>query len=125
MRKRRIENGAKGGFLKLVNEIYSRSARHVHIKENDIWVQFIDELISFRPICGLTNDILYIQAAGSYSTVYTSKGERLVVSKNLKALEQLLDDTDFCRVHNSYLVNVRKVQTCNFQQHFCVMIDGS
>lgn len=70
-------------------------------------------------------DILYIQAAGSYSTVYTSKGERLVVSKNLKALEQLLDDTDFCRVHNSYLVNARKVQTCNFQQHFCVMIDGS
>ena len=70
-------------------------------------------------------DIVYIQAAGSYSMVHTSGGKRLVVSKNLKALEELLDNADFCRVHNSYLVNSRKVQTCNFQKRFCVMIDGS
>lgn len=70
------------------------------------------------------NDILYIEASGSYSVVYRENGTRMVVSRNLKSLLNDLSDTLFCRIHNSYIVNLSKVTSCSFNKHLCMLDSG-
>lgn len=51
------------------------------------------------------------EAKGSYTNVHTEKGNYLI-SRNLSHLFKRLDShPDFVRVHRSYFVNIRKVET--------------
>lgn len=56
------------------------------------------------------NDIIYCKAEGSYTTFILKNTEKLLVSKHLKAYEDLLLEQDFMRVHNSYLINLKEVK---------------
>ncbi len=49
--------------------------------------------------------ILYIEAEGSYSTIYNSDGGHVLVCRNLKAIEDQLEGMGFIRVHKSFLIN--------------------
>ncbi len=57
-----------------------------------------------------TRNILYCQAQGAYTRFVLSEGKALLVSRNLKEYETLLDNKEFMRVHNSYLINLIKVK---------------
>lgn len=70
------------------------------------------------------NEILYIEASGSYSVVYRDNGTRMVVSRNLKSLLNDLNDRLFCRIHNSYIVNLSKVTSCSFNKYSCMLESG-
>jgi two-component system LytT family response regulator len=55
-------------------------------------------------------DILFCEANGSYTTFHLRDARKVVVSKNLKEYENLLEGQPFLRVHNSFLVNLKEVQ---------------
>ncbi len=55
-------------------------------------------------------DISRIEAEGSYSILHTHSDGKILVSKNLKEFEKLLDESDFFRTHNSYLINLAYVK---------------
>ena len=55
------------------------------------------------------DDILYLEADGSYTTVVTAAGEALVVRK-LGQLEDDLSSRGFFRCHRDYVVNVAEVR---------------
>jgi two-component system LytT family response regulator len=55
------------------------------------------------------DDIVRIQSDSNYCEFYFKNGKKLVVSRTLKEYETLLEDSNFCRVHNSHLVNLRFV----------------
>ena len=57
-----------------------------------------------------TSDIIYCKAEGSYTILCLKGKQTQVVSRNLKEFEDLLADSDFCRVHHSYLINLHHVQ---------------
>ena len=57
-----------------------------------------------------TADIIYCKADGSYTTVILKNKQSCMVSKNLKDFENLLTESGFCRVHHSFLINLRHVQ---------------
>ncbi len=57
-----------------------------------------------------TADIIYCKADGSYTTLFLKNKQSCVVSKNLKDFENLLAESGFCRVHHSFLINLRHVQ---------------
>lgn len=57
-----------------------------------------------------TENIIYCEADGSYTTLYLSGHEKQVISKNLKDFENLLSGSGFCRVHNSHLINLSHVK---------------
>lgn len=57
-----------------------------------------------------TNEILYCEAGGSYTTFVLVNGKKLLVSKHLKEYENMLTDQHFMRVHNSYLINLKEVK---------------
>ena len=56
------------------------------------------------------NDIVYCKAEGSYTSFVLKNDEKLLVSKHLKAYEDLLLEQDFMRVHNSFLINFKEVK---------------
>ena len=71
------------------------------------------------------SDILNVEASGSYSTFFLEEGRRITISKNLKRVEELLDDPAFYRVHNSQLVRLNNVLSCNYRSNTLTLKDGS
>lgn len=95
-------------------------------KDKDTYKQQLENLMqnlkqeksSLRKICLATNDgfefvcvedILYCKAEGSYTLFIVKSSDSLLVSKHLKEYENLLED-GFMRVHQSFLVNLKKVK---------------
>jgi two-component system, LytTR family, response regulator len=57
------------------------------------------------------DDILYLQAEGSYTRIHLVNEQPLTLSRNLKHFEdQLSDDRNFFRNHRSYIVNTSYVK---------------
>lgn len=58
------------------------------------------------------NDIIYLKADGPYTRIQRTK-DYIYASKNLKHFQNLLQFAGFCRVHHSYLVNLKHMQRFN------------
>jgi len=54
------------------------------------------------------SDILYLEASGSYSKIFTKKDETLV-SYNLSHFEDMVRLPEFKRIHRSFLININEV----------------
>lgn len=61
------------------------------------------------------DDILYCKSEGNYTTVFTLQSERIVVSKPIKKIIELLSEDIFIRCHQSYIVNKKHVIRYNKQ----------
>jgi len=57
-----------------------------------------------------SDEIIYAESDGNYSTIYLSDGQKIVLTKKLKEVNQLLPEDCFFRIHNSYIVNLHKVK---------------
>lgn len=55
-------------------------------------------------------NIIHIRAEGSYSVIYTETEGEIMVSKNLKSIQNALKQDCFLRVHRSHIVNLDKVK---------------
>ena len=56
------------------------------------------------------NDIMYLQAEGSYTYIYCKEKTKLLVSKSLKEFEEILPAASFCRIHHSSIININFVK---------------
>lgn len=54
-------------------------------------------------------DIVYCQADSNYTYVVLNSDKKILISKSLKFLEQKLPAEFFCRVHQSFLVNLNHI----------------
>ena len=57
-----------------------------------------------------TDDIIYCQADGNYTRLHLINNREELVTKILKDFELLLRNSGFCRVHNSFLINLKHIQ---------------
>ncbi len=81
----------------------------VEPKENSYFVSdhiFIRDQSRFKKIA--LEKILFVEAVGSYTDIYTDDGKS-TLAVNLKTFEENLDSPKFLRTHRSYLVNLSKV----------------
>lgn len=69
------------------------------------------------------DDILYCRSDGNYTTFYTQQMEKIVVSKPLKLVEEILSENVFIRCHQSYIVNKKHVLKYNKQGVLVVHLD--
>ncbi|EMR03468.1 LytR/AlgR family response regulator transcription factor [Cesiribacter andamanensis] len=53
--------------------------------------------------------IIRCESEGNYTHVFLKKGERLLVSRQLKEIEELLEGHSFLRVHHSHLINLNEI----------------
>lgn len=71
-------------------------------------------------------NIIYCASDSNYTTVYFKDKSKVVVSRTLKDIEELLSDHPFIRVHRCYLVNMNEVQKYKKGNGgFLIMSDGS
>ena len=71
------------------------------------------------------SDILYCKASGNYTEIFLSGGKRHLVSRHIGQYEQLLNDYDFFRIHNSFLANMDHIQSyVNRDGGYVIMSDN-
>lgn len=56
-----------------------------------------------------TEKIIYCESDSNYTIFFLSDGQKIIVSKTLKDVEEILDGTDFFRIHASYLINMKHI----------------
>jgi two-component system LytT family response regulator len=56
------------------------------------------------------DSIISCSSDGNYTNFMLKKNKKIVVSRTMKDVEELLADYSFVRVHNSFLVNLNEIQ---------------
>jgi two-component system LytT family response regulator len=56
-----------------------------------------------------TEKIIYCESDSNYTIFFLTDGQKIIVSKTLKDVEEILEGSDFFRVHASYLINMKHV----------------
>lgn len=70
------------------------------------------------------SSILYIVADGSYSRIYFTNGESILISESIKAYEDVLNTPMFFRVHKSYIVNTVQIKKYLNGRGGCVVMNN-
>lgn len=55
-------------------------------------------------------NILWFESDNSYTTIHLLDGLPIVTSRSIGDFEEMLTDFDFCRIHNSTLINLQHIQ---------------
>ena len=69
------------------------------------------------------DDIIYCKSDGNYTTFYTQQMEKIIISKPLKQVEDILSEDIFIRCHQSYIVNKKHVIKYNKNGVLVVHLD--
>ena len=73
-----------------------------------------------------TDSILHIQSDSNYSVLFLKTKQKLIVSRTLKEMEEILEDHLFARVHNSHLVNLNEIEKyVKGEGGYLIMSDGT
>lgn len=69
-------------------------------------------------------DIIMIAAASNYSTIYLKNGDKLFTSKTLKHWEAECHSSDLARVHKSFLINKKMIQSIDVKSSEVILNTG-
>jgi two-component system LytT family response regulator len=69
-------------------------------------------------------DILYMKSSNNYTTLFFETRQQMISSRNIGYYEELLEEHHFYRVHNSYLVNLKKVERFIKSKNGLIEIEG-
>ncbi len=72
--------------------------------------QVINFIVKDNYVSVKLKNIIYCEAAGNYTFIHTTDGEKYLTSKHLKRIEDIIEDEAFFRVHRSTLINMRHVK---------------
>lgn len=67
------------------------------------------------------DDILYVESDGNYSTIVVEHGQNIVLTKKLKEMNDILPENQFFRIHNSYIINLKKIKEFIKNEGYVVM----
>ena len=103
-------------FLKAIDRL-RRSSEHEIVREQKLYQPNPDAFIYLKidrvrqKI--FIGDILYIESWKDYVQIHFINGKNLVVKQTISAIENLLSDHMFLRVHRSYIVSLNKISGYN------------
>lgn len=69
-----------------------------------------------------TENIIYIESDGNYSTFIMQDNQKIVVTKKLKEVNAILPENYFFRIHNSYIINLNKIKEFIKNDGYVVMV---
>jgi len=73
----------------------------------------------YREIKIFFHDILYIEGLKDYVKIFTDKQQFPILTRlNLKAIEAKLPSDEFVRIHNSYIVPLKRIKSFQKAQVF-------
>ena len=116
----RAENNPARMLREQVNQLSGHTQPKAALPEK-IALTTADGLV-FKKI----RDIVRCESDRMYTVVVMAGGEKLVVSKPMGQLEEILDGRDFFRVHMSHLINMNHIrQFVRADGGYLVMEDGA
>lgn len=71
------------------------------------------------------DEVLYARAEDNYTHYHLEDGNRILISRTLKAVEEELSPLGFVRVHQSWLVNGRHIVAFHRKDSLLALSDGS
>lgn len=69
-------------------------------------------------------DVLYCEAEGTYTRFHLQNGGPILVSKNLKEYEEILEPLGFLRTHHSFLANPDKIKSFDKTHGGALVLEG-
>ena len=69
-------------------------------------------------------DVLYCEAEGTYTRFHLQNAGPILVSKNLKEYEEILEPLGFLRTHHSYLANPDKIKSFDKTHGGALVLEG-
>ncbi len=69
-------------------------------------------------------DIMYLEANDSYTTIHLKDGKRSVSSKHIRVFENNLDPKTFFRVHKSFIINLAHLKGFNRAEGNMAVLDS-
>lgn len=70
------------------------------------------------------SDILYCEAEGTYTKFFFQNKPPILVSKNLKEYEEILEPLGFLRTHHSFLANPDKIKSYDKTEGGALILEG-
>ena len=70
------------------------------------------------------DDIIYSEASNNYSKLILIDGNRFLISKTLKDVQEVLEEEHFLRVHRQYIINLNHVKQFNRNEGVLTMDNG-
>ncbi len=70
------------------------------------------------------DDILYLEANDSYTTIHLKDGKRSVSSKHIRVFEHNLDPKTFFRVHKTFIINLAHLKGFNRTEGNMAQLDN-
>lgn len=102
-----------------LKKIKKQSSKEVHLEKfEDILLKFNNKL-KHKKIAINTDgklvfldpeEIIYVESDGNYSTLFLSEKRKIVVTKKLKEVNEILPEDFFFRIHNSFIINLYKIK---------------
>jgi two-component system LytT family response regulator len=98
--QKRIVGSISERMAQLAQNLKGNSFRHARLA-----IPATDGLVFIN-----VGEILYCEASGNYTNIYMDDSRKFVVSRTLKEYEDLLEEQDFFRIHNSFLINLNSIK---------------
>lgn len=109
------EHSIKDKFEETLMTVMSKSGSG----NNRIGINVDGKIVFLKP-----DEILYCEGDGNYTSIYLIDGEKLFITQTLKKLSEKLNDIEFFRVHNSFIINLSKVKEYLKTDSYIIMEDG-
>ena len=94
----------KNKNLKEQIQVLNESMNAISLEQKKIVLKDKDSIYFVK-----VNEIIRCHAEGPYTEFYTTNGQKITISKNLKEYEEMLEPFGFIRAHHSHLINIRKI----------------
>jgi DNA-binding LytR/AlgR family response regulator len=104
-------------FLKAVNKAYSQNKlskkteeRYIPAPARENYPDYIMVKTGYSTIKINLSDILYLEGLKDYIKIYTSE-KAILTLNSLKKIQEILPETNFVRVHRSFIVSLSKIDS--------------
>lgn len=66
-------------------------------------------------------EILFVESDGNYCTIIMENSQKIVITKKLKEMNGILPEDQFFRIHNSYIINLKKIKEYIKSEGYVIM----
>ncbi len=66
-------------------------------------------------------EILFVESDGNYCTIIMDNAQKIVITKKLKEMNAILPANQFFRIHNSYIINLKKIKEFIKSEGYVIM----
>ncbi len=103
--------------IKNIEMIKQKERQAIKATNKPAEISYITVKEKYKSVKIKVNTILYIESFREYSHIHTAN-EEIITRQNLSYFEEFLKESQFLRIHKSYLININKVKSFSPSQIF-------